>query len=75
MFDQELLLSEDCHWYESVPYGAVAETVRVFVLPTKTVPPCGCVVIVGASTETVTVAELESVYSVYPFSVLVTRTL
>ena len=75
MLDQLLSFWLDCHWYDRVPYGAVALTVSVFELPTKTAPPTGCVLIVGASTETVTVAELESVYAVYPLSVFATRTL
>lgn len=75
MFDQELLFELFCHWYVIVPYGAVATAVSVLLPPMKTSPPTGCVVKVGASTETVTLTEFESAYVVYPLSVFVTRTL
>ena len=75
MFENELLSDELCHWYDIVPLGAVAETVRVAVPPLYTLLLLGWVEIVGAATETVTEAELESLYFVYPFRVLVTRAL
>ena len=60
MFEYELLLEELCHWYETVPYGAVAAADRVTEAPLYTFLFVGCVVKVGAATDTVTETEFES---------------
>ena len=71
-FDHVLLLLDDCHWYDKVPFGAVAVTESEAVAPLYTDFALGCAVIVGEATPTDTLAEFDVAVFVYPFSVFVT---